>query len=347
MTTIINRYVTVASIDDISVGTEPVLEPAAGQVRVRTTLAGICGSDLHAAHGVHPSMPLPYRPGHEVVGVVDALGAGVDAFAVGDRVLLEPNLVCGTCRNCRRGRYNICASLAVFGCQTPGGMADMFSVAADRLHRIPADMSDAAAVLVEPLATPVHAAELAGDLTGAKVVVLGSGTIGFLTMIAARRAGAATVLCTDLREDNLARATRFGAEYAVPANDPDLPGTVAGLLGEVDVVFDCVANAGSVSQAVTIVAKGGTIIVVGVPAGPVSVPLDLVQDHEITLRGCLMYTGKDIRVAMDMLTHGAVPTNELTSSVFPLDKAADAFSAAASGEHGKVLVSVNPAQEVR
>jgi L-iditol 2-dehydrogenase len=347
MSTSVNRYVTVSSFHDISVSTEPVPEPAAGQVRVGTTLAGICGSDLHAAHGVHPSMPLPYRPGHEVVGVVDALGEGVAGFAVGDRVLLEPNLVCGECTNCRHGRYNICASLAVFGCQTPGGMADSFVIEAGRLHPVPDGLSDADAVLVEPLATPVHATGLAGDLTGAKVVVLGAGTIGFLTLIAARQAGAATVVCTDLRAEMRARASRFGAEHVLPADDPDLPGSVTGLLGEVDVVFDCVASEASVSQAVTLVRKGGTVIVVGVPAGRVSVPLDLVQDHEITLRGCLMYTGADIRVAMELLAAAAVPTKELISSVFPLDRAADAFRAVASGEHGKVIVSVNPAQEVR
>jgi 2-desacetyl-2-hydroxyethyl bacteriochlorophyllide A dehydrogenase len=343
----VNRYVTVVSLDDISVSTEPVPRPAAGEVLVRTMLVGICGSDLHAVHGVHPSMPLPYRPGHEVVGVVEALGDGVARFSVGDRVVLEPNLVCGECTNCRRGRYNICSSLAVFGCQTPGGMADVFTIGADRLHPVPDGLSDVEAALVEPLATPVHATELAGELAGANVVVLGSGTIGFLTMIAARRAGAATVVCTDLRAEMRDRATRFGADHAVPADDPDLPGTVTALAGEVDVVFDCVATEGSVAQAVTTVRKGGTVVVVGVPAGRVRVPLDLIQDHEITVRGCLMYTDADIRVAMDLLAEGAVPTGELVSSVFPIEAAAEAFRAADSGEHGKVLVSVTPAREAQ
>lgn len=188
-----NRYVTVAGIDDITVATSPVPEPGPGQARVRSTLVGICGSDLHAAHGEHPSMPLPYQPGHEAVGVVDALGPdavglgpvglGAVGLGVGDRVFLEPNLVCRHCRNCLSGRYNICLELAVFGCQTPGAMADWFVVDVDRLHRIPDDMSDEAAVLVEPLATPVHAVRLAAGvdpvpgvegLTGSNVVVLGA-----------------------------------------------------------------------------------------------------------------------------------------------------------------------------
>ncbi|MFE2449773.1 zinc-binding dehydrogenase, partial [Streptomyces sp. NPDC059426] len=152
--------------------------PAAGEARVRTLLAGICGSDVHARRGEHPFISRPYHPGHEAVGVVDGIGPGVTSVAEGDRVLLEPNLVCGTCRHCRSGRYNICGGLRVVGCQTAGAMADGFTVSADRLHRVPDGLTDVQAVLVEPLATPVHAVRRAGDLAGGGVLVLGAGPIG-------------------------------------------------------------------------------------------------------------------------------------------------------------------------
>jgi threonine dehydrogenase-like Zn-dependent dehydrogenase len=147
--------------------------PGPGEVLVRMRAVGICGSDIHAVHGRHPFVPLPYHPGHEVVGVVEQVGEGVTDLAAGDRVVLEPNLTCGECRQCRDGRYNICRNLAVFGCQTPGGMADVFVVTRDRLHRVPADMSDELAALVEPLATPVHAVRRAGVRAGSRVAVLG------------------------------------------------------------------------------------------------------------------------------------------------------------------------------
>jgi L-iditol 2-dehydrogenase len=119
-----NRRVVVAGIDDIAVETGPVPHPGHGEVRVRPTVVGICGSDTHACLGSHPFIDLPYRPGHEVVGVVDEVGDDVEGFAAGDRVVVEPNLACGRCPQCRAGRYNICATLRVFGCQTPGGLAD-------------------------------------------------------------------------------------------------------------------------------------------------------------------------------------------------------------------------------
>ncbi len=345
-----NRRVTVAGIDDVTVSTVPVPEPAPGEVRVRSTLVGICGSDLHAAHGEHPSMPLPYFPGHEAVGVVDALGEGVTGLAVGDRVFLEPNLVCRHCRNCLSGRYNICLELAVFGCQTPGAMTDAFVVGADRLHRVPDDMSDEAAVLVEPLATPVHAVRLAAGvdpvpgvegLTGKNVVVLGAGPIGLFTLIAAREAGARQVVVTDLLETKRDRAMRLGADAVLPADAVDLVGEVRAFLGHsADVVFDCVSVPGTVAQAVALLAKGGTAVVVGVPPGSVPIRLDLVQDWEITVRGALMYTTPDIEAAAAILRSGRVPIEELISDVLPIDQAQQAFARADSGQGVKVLVRV-------
>jgi threonine dehydrogenase-like Zn-dependent dehydrogenase len=211
------RQVLVRSIDEVTVEKVPV--PGTGEVLLRTTVAGVCGSDMHAALGSHPFIDLPYRPGHELVATVVETGHG---FQARDRVVVEPNLFCGDCAQCRAGRYNICRELKVFGCQTPGGMADLFAIAADRLHPVPEAMSDQAAALVEPLATPVHAVSKAGDLRGRTVVVLGAGPIGPLVLVAARRAGAERVVITDLLASKRERALRMGADAAVPADDPDL-----------------------------------------------------------------------------------------------------------------------------
>lgn len=268
------RQVVVNSAADIRVERVPwPPAPAEGDVLVRSRLVGIGGSDTHACAGKHPFMPLPYRPGHEVVGVVAAVGSGVTDLAQGDRVVLEPNLVCGKCRQCLDGRYNICRNLAVFGCQTVGAMADEFVVAADRLHRLPDGLSFELAALIEPLATPVHAG--AGDGGGA------------------------------------------------------------------DVVLDCVARESSMTQAIELVDKGGTVMVVGIAAGPTTIPLHVVQDREISVVGSLMYTRADVRRAVDLLAGGAVTAAELVTATYPLDRAAEAFAAAADPEQVKVLVSVS------
>ena len=129
-----NRRVVVNSMTDINIEVVDRPQPGAGEVLVRSRVVGICGSDIHAAHGRHPFVDLPMRPGHEVVGVVTEVGTDVDAGLVGTRVVIEPNLACGHCPQCAAGRYNICAELKVFGCQTPGGMTDYFVIAADRVR---------------------------------------------------------------------------------------------------------------------------------------------------------------------------------------------------------------------
>ncbi len=232
------RQVLVTSIDDITV--EHVPAPAPGELLVHSTVVGVCGSDTHAALGDHPFIDLPYRPGHEVVGVIAGIGPGVDGYRPGDRVIVEPNLYCGTCPQCQEGRYNICRKLKVFGCQTPGGMADAFTIPAHRVHRVPPGMPDLHAALVEPLATPVHAVAKAGDLTGRTVAVLGAGPIGLLVLAAARHAGAAQIIVTDLLPSKRQRAVRLGA---LAADAPDLPAQAHDVLsGPADVVFDCVAR---------------------------------------------------------------------------------------------------------
>ncbi|NKY34200.1 alcohol dehydrogenase catalytic domain-containing protein [Nocardia speluncae] len=337
-----NRRVLVRSIDDITLEEVPVPRPGDNELLIRSTVVGVCGSDTHAALGHHPFIDLPYRPGHEVVGVVEAAGARAGGFAPGDRVIIEPNLYCGRCAQCRSGRYNICRQLEVFGCQTPGGMAELFTIAAGRVHRVPDEMSDLQAALVEPLATPVHAVAKAGDLTGRTVAVLGAGPIGLLVLAAARHAGAAGIVATDLLDTKRERAVRLGADEALPADAADLTEQAQAVLGgPADVVFDCVAREQSMAQAVDLVAKGGRIIVVGVgAAGATPIRLDLVQDREIRIEGSLMYTVGDYRAAFDLITSGIVDAEAIVTATYPLEEAGAAFAAALRPEHVKVLVTV-------
>jgi L-iditol 2-dehydrogenase len=316
----------------------PTPEPAAGEVLVRMTAVGICGSDLHALAGKHPFIDLPCQPGHEVAGVVKAVSPDVSGVAPGDRVIVEPGLVCGTCRNCREGRYNICDSLQVFGCQTRGAMAEHFTIPVHRLHKIPDDLDDSAAALVEPLSTGTHAVRLAGgDLAGKGVAVLGAGPIGLLTMLAARAAGAERVVVTDLLPAKRERAQRLGADVVVDAARADAVEAVRNAFGgRADITFDCVANQPSTDQAMHIAEKGGTIIVVGVPTDPVQLDLPMVQDREICMQGALMYTSEDVVRAVELMRSGQIPVAEIVTATFPLTEARAAFDAALSGDHVKV-----------
>lgn len=315
--------------------------PLADEVGVETTVSGVCGSDTHAAAGHHPFVPLPYAPGHEVVGIVREVGADVTGVAAGDRVTVEPTLPCGACKMCRTGRSNICENLRFFGCgYEQGGMADFFTVPASRLHMIPDAMSDLDAALIEPLATPVHAERLSGGTRDKAVVIIGAGTIGLLMLAAVRHAGAKRVVMTDPLEGKRERALRLGADAVVDAASPTAVEQVRDLLGEsADVVFDCVSIEPTVAQAVRLASKGGIVMTVGVPAKPVVVPLPVLQDHQVRLQGSATYMPEDYARAVEIIQAGGAKASDIVTAQFPLERVADAFASSASGGEVKVVVT--------
>jgi threonine dehydrogenase-like Zn-dependent dehydrogenase len=171
------------------------------------------------------------------------------------------------------------------------------------------------------------------------VVVLGAGTIGLLAAIAAREAGARRVIATDLLAQKRERALELGADDAVPADAPEAVPRIREILGgSADVVLDCVSSQQSIRDAISLAQNGGTVMCIGVATGLVEIPLHLVQDREIELHGSAMYTGEDIRAAIDLIEHGAFPADRIVTAVLPLEKAAEAFALAASGEEIKVAI---------
>jgi 2-desacetyl-2-hydroxyethyl bacteriochlorophyllide A dehydrogenase len=328
-------------IGRVGVTKAPVPAPGPGQVLVRTTLAGICGSDTHAVAGHHPLLAPPYYPGHEATGTVAEVGSGVTFPVVGQRVMLKPNVCCGECVNCRAGRTNACQDLRWIGCDPsgalPGAMADYLLAPAGNLYAVPDQVSDRQAVLAECLATAVHATRIAGDLAGARVVVLGAGTIGLFAVMAARRAGAGTIVVTDLDLGKRERALRHGADVAVDATTDGFADEVrAGLHGPADAVLDCVANEHSVRQAVSVLRRCGLLLVVGVPPRDFAIPMPLVQDWELRVQGCANYTEDDIITALGM-AHD-LPDTEIISDRLPFAQAAAAFERAARNTSGKVVI---------
>jgi 2-desacetyl-2-hydroxyethyl bacteriochlorophyllide A dehydrogenase len=315
--------------------------PVAGEALVQMTAAGVCGSDTHAQHGRHPFIQLPYAPGHEVVGIVRAVAEGVTEVGVGQRVVVEPTLPCWTCKQCRAGRENLCENLKFFGCAYPqGGMADFFTVPANRLHVVPDELDDRQAILIEPLSTPVHAVRLAGPLDGKTVAILGAGTIGLMVLVSALHHGSARVVVTDVLEVKRQRALDLGAHAVVDAGRSDAVEAVRDALGEsADVVFDCVAIQHTVGQAIAMALKAGTVVIVGVPTGDVSVPLAMIQDQQVRIQGSATYLPEDFQESIELLLAGKVRPQDFITGAYALDDVADAFAASASGQHIKVIVT--------
>ena len=335
--------------DHIEVATDAAIpEPHPHEVLVRSVLSGVCGSDTNAARGRHPFIPIPYHPGHEVVGVVERLGSQAPGPGVGQRITVEPYLPCWHCKMCRTGRPNLCENLQFFGCGwEQGGMADWFTVPADRLHVIPDDLDDTTAALIEPLSTPVHAIRLAGDafrlsgVAGKAVAILGGGTIGLLALAALKDHNVGRVVVTDMISAKRDKALALGADAALDPAATDVVEQVRSALGQsADIVFDCVAIETTVRHAIAMASKGGTVVVVGVPPADVCVPLAIVQDHQIRIQGSATYLPEDYRASIDMLQRGAVRAADFVTATRPLEQVTEAFQLSASGEHVKVLVTV-------
>lgn len=335
------RRVIITSPDVVEVVTEAVPEVGADEALVSLLVSGVCGSDTHAMHGHHPAMKLPYYPGHEVVGIVEAVGSNVTGLAVGTRVTPEPTLPCGHCKMCRSNRENVCENLEFFGCGfREGGMADLFTVRADRLHVVPDDLSDLAAALIEPLATPVHAVRLAGDIEGKTVVILGAGTIALLVLATAKFRGARTIVMTDVLDSKRALALKLGADAVVDAADPNVAALVIAELGETaDFVFDCVSIQPTFDSAVDMIGKGGTIVIVGIPQKPILVPMATLQDRQNRIQGAATYIAEDYADAIEIIRSGGVSVEDMISSTYPISDAQNAFMASAGGLEVKVIIT--------
>ncbi len=328
-------------LNSVVVREVPLPEPGPGEVRVRTIYSGICGSDTHAVVGKHAFLIPPYVPGHETTGVVESVGEGADASLIGQRIMLKPNIKCGECITCREGRSNACETLQWIGCditgKLPGSMSEMFVAPEEYVYPIEDSITDEQAVLIECLATPIHAARIAGDLTGKLVVIQGAGTIGVLQVIAALEAGADRVVVTDLEATKRERAVRLGATGAVDGMAEDYDEQVRELLGgRADVLFDCVTNASSAKQWGSLVRHGATICIVGVPGGSYPLPMDLIQDWELRIQGSANYTEADIEKAISL--GEKIPAGEIVSAIYTLDEGPVAFEEAAKFTSGKVLI---------
>ncbi len=330
--------------DEIVVAEAERPTPRPGEILVQSTVIGVCGSDTHAAAGHHPFVPLPYNPGHEVVGVVREVAPDAHDVKVGDRVIVEPTLPCWACKKCLQGQINLCENLRFFGCvHDQGGMADYFTIPANRVHVVPDDLDDLQAVLIEPLSTPVHAVKLSGGVQDKAVVIIGAGTIGLLVLAAARHAGARRIVMTDVLASKRERALRLGSDAVVDATLPDATQQIRSKLDEsADVVFDCVAIQPTIDQAVQLALKGGVVMVVGVPAQPVTVPLPQIQDLQVRIQGSATYLPEDYATATEIIKAGKVRVEDIVTSRYPLSQAAAAFAASAGGEEVKVVILTEP-----
>ncbi len=300
--------------------------PGPGEVLLRVHRIGVCGSDMHVYHGMHVFTKYPVVQGHEYSGVIEAIGEGVERLSPGMKVTARPQIACGQCRPCRRGDYNICDSLKVQGFQAPGCAQDLFVTKAALVVPLPEEFTFEQGAFVEPLAVAVHAVGRAGNVSGVNVAVLGAGPIGNLVAQVAQSAGA-NVLITDLSDYRLEIARACGLANTSNAKEETLAEASQRVWGQdgFDVALECVGAEDTISAAVEHIAKGGTIVAVGVYPEKPRIDMAVVGDRELNLIGTLMYKHEDYVRAVELLDKGGVCTDPLETKHFPFNDYLSAY----------------------
>ena len=288
---------------------------------------GICGSEIHSYHGLHPATFYPVVQGHEYSGVVVAVGPDVKDFKPGDRVTARPQLVCGECNPCKRGQYNVCEHLRVQAFQADGAAQDYFVVTEDRTVHIPDGMSMEYAAMVEPSAVGAHATSRPRELKGKNVIVSGAGTIGNLIAQFAQARGAKKVVITDVSDYRLAKARECGIAHTLNVAKTPIKDALKELFGVegYQVGFEVAGVESSVRALMETIEKGGDVIIVGVHAKDPQISMFYLGEHELNLIGSMMYRHEDYLKAVEEISKGTINLAPLVSNRFPFEQYDEAY----------------------
>lgn len=298
-----------------------------GQVLVKIKRIGICGSDIHVYHGTHPFTSYPVTQGHEVSGEVVQTADDVTLFKVGDKVTIEPQVVCGKCYPCRHGKYNLCENLKVMGFQATGTGSEYFAVDARLVTILPSTMTFDQGAMIEPLAVTIHAAKRYGDISGADVAILGAGPIGILLMMSCKALGASRVMITDISDGRLKKAAECGADFTFNTKEKDFGEALMEAFGpdRADVIYDCAGNNTTINQAIHCARKGSKLVLVAVFAGPATVDLAVLNDHELDLDTSMMYRHEDYVDAIRLVSEGKIKLENLMTKHFAFTDYLEAY----------------------
>ena len=323
------RYVGGHTIDVIPADPQA---PGPGGVRIDVAYTGICGTDLHILHGdMDQRVTLPAVLGHEMSGRIAELGAGVDAWKVGDPVTVMPLAWCGTCPACLAGHHHICQRLIFVGIDSPGAMQSSWTVPARILVRLPDGVSLRGAALVEPTAVAVHDVRRGQLTAGERVLVVGGGPVGLLVAVVAREAGGEVLV---LEVDAHRRSVIADLGFAVldPTTDNVAAHVDAWTEGAgIPLAFEVSGSQPGLDTAIDALAVRGRLVVVAIHPQARPVSLFRLFWRELTVIGARVYERADYERAVDLVAAGIVPADALISAVVPLAEAADAFVQLESG----------------
>ena len=324
------------------VSEKPKPSPRNGEVLIKVSFCGICGSDVHGMDNSSGRRIPPMVMGHEASGVIAELGEGVEGWAVEDRVSFDSMVFCGECDFCERGETNLCDERQVMGVscdefKRDGAFAEWVIVPARILERIPEGLSFEEAAFTEPLAVALHAVNLVKVKPGESALVVGSGLIGLLVIQALKRAGCGEIIAVDLDRGRLELAMKLGATSAFHSLEDEIVLPEGG----VDLSMEVVGAGPTLDLAIKSLRKGGRVGLVGNVVPEVKFPLQYVVTREISLIGSCAAAGECAQ-ALEAITKGEIQVKPLTSATVPLEEGADYFARLREGKEGLLKVLFQP-----
>jgi L-idonate 5-dehydrogenase len=317
-----------------------------GQVTVRVSIGGICGSDLHYFHhGGFGTIRIkrPMILGHEVAGVVGAVAEGVTRVKAGDRVAVNPSRPCGRCKFCQEGLPNQCLDMRFYGSamrdpHVEGAFRDVLICDASQCEKIAPDISMELASLAEPFSVGLHAAGRAGPLAGKRVLVSGCGPIGVLAIAAARARGATDVTAVDVTDETLSVARAMGANETINvARDPQWTQRFSADKGTFDVMLECSGNEQAFRTGLEVMRPRGIVVQLGL-GGDIKMPQNTIVAKELSICGSFRFH-EEFALAVQLINERRVDLSPVITRSFPLAEARAAFELASDRKRAmKVLI---------
>lgn len=327
----VTRSIVIHGAKDLRVEEKEVETCGPSQVLVRIERGGICGSDLHYFnHGGFGAVRLrePMILGHEVAGRISALGEGVDDLQVGNLVAVSPSRPCRSCRYCLEGKPNHCLNMRFYGSAMPfphiqGAFRELLVADASQCAKANG-LSAAEAAMAEPLAVCLHAVRQAGEVLGKRMLITGSGPIGVLCALAARRAGAAEIVVTDITDQTLAHARRAGADRTInTATEADAMAVFSADKGCFDIHLECSGAPAALTSGVAALRPKGVLVQLGM-GGDMNVPMQAITVKELSLRGSFRFH-EEFATAVSLMQGGLIDVKPLITHSVPIEQAASGF----------------------
>jgi L-idonate 5-dehydrogenase len=328
------QSIVIHAAKDLRIEERPEESVGPGEVGLRLATGGICGSDLHYFnHGGFGTVRLrePMILGHEVSAYVEEIGEGVTGLSKGQLVAVSPSRPCGNCRYCAEGLPNQCLNMRFYGSAMPfphiQGAFRQRLVAKASQCAVADGLSAGEAAMAEPLAVTLHATRRAGDLFGKRVLVTGCGPIGVLSILAARRAGAAEIVATDLSDYTLSIARKAGADRTInSASEPDALAAYGADKGYFDALYECSGAAVALVGGIGALRPRGIVLQLGL-GGDMTVPMQAITSKELDIRGSFRFHS-EFAIGVELMRKGLIDVKPLISQTLPLAQSVEAFTLA-------------------